>query len=220
MLEKVKRRLASTATWQRLGSGCVRLLWRDLSEECRGCRSLLDLGCGSDPQSLHLGTAATVMLGDANAPDLRQAVAKGVKGVCLNVTELPFKNKSVDGILLLQVLEHLDKPEGEELLGRLEATASKVIVISTPNGFVAQGVIGGNPYQIHKSGWSPQELRRMGYRVWGYEGLRVLRRPNEGAYRCPRRLWGLFNRLGLMESLCRRFPSLAFQLVAVKHVQQ
>ncbi|MFA6513916.1 MAG: class I SAM-dependent methyltransferase [Patescibacteria group bacterium] len=74
--------------------------------------------------------------------------------------------ESVDTIFILDVIEHLDKNEGERLLKETEKIAKKQIIIFTPLGFLPQksenkkdawGMDGGD-WQEHKSGWLPEDF--------------------------------------------------------------
>jgi hypothetical protein len=77
-----------------------------------------------------------------------------------------FPERSVDTVFLLDVIEHLDKEQGKELLAWVEKIARCQVVIFTPLGFVKQehpdgkdawGMDGGN-WQEHKSGWMPEDF--------------------------------------------------------------
>jgi hypothetical protein len=77
-----------------------------------------------------------------------------------------FPEKSVDTVLLLDVIEHLEKKEGQELLEKTLRIARRQVIIFTPLGFVTQlhadtkdawGLDGGS-WQEHKSGWLPEDF--------------------------------------------------------------
>ena len=61
-----------------------------------------------------------------------------------------------DLALFIEVLEHLEKPEGMQVLERLTRRAKRVLV-STPWGFRHQD-IEGLPYETHRSGWYPWDF--------------------------------------------------------------
>jgi hypothetical protein len=61
------------------------------------------------------------------------------------------------------LIEHLGKEDGFRLLEHMELIARKVVVIVTPNGFIAQHLTDGNPLQIHRSGWTAHEMKALGY---------------------------------------------------------
>jgi len=78
-----------------------------------------------------------------------------------------FADESVDTIFLLDVIEHLDKETGKQLLARTERIARKQIVIFTPLGFVENETmqdgkdawgLNGAEWQTHRSGWVPEEF--------------------------------------------------------------
>ena len=91
--------------------------------------------------------------------------------VLCDVRNLPFKDKSFDIVLCLEVLEHLGREEGKELLKKMEVIARKQVVLSTPVGNYKQESYDGNPHQEHKYTWSPKEMKARGYKVSGV-GLR------------------------------------------------
>ena len=74
-------------------------------------------------------------------------------------------------MLAFEVIEHLERKEGFELLEALKNLAPTV-VISTPAGFYVQGKLRNNIYENHKSGWREKDFRNAGYSVDKY-GLGV-----------------------------------------------
>jgi hypothetical protein len=51
----------------------------------------------------------------------------------------------------------------------MEELASKQVIIVTPPYFSKEGPEAHEePYQIHKSGWSPKEFKEIGYKVRGH----------------------------------------------------
>jgi 2-polyprenyl-3-methyl-5-hydroxy-6-metoxy-1,4-benzoquinol methylase len=57
-----------------------------------------------------------------------------------------------DLVLILDVIEHLDKPRAQQLV-RDALARSPAVVVSTPIDFFEQGAEFGNPYEIHRSPW-------------------------------------------------------------------
>jgi hypothetical protein len=74
----------------------------------------------------------------------------------------------------MEVLEHLEKEDGQALLGAKEEIARLQVIVTTPVGSHEQHEYDGNPYQQHGHIWAPEELRRLGYKVYGH-GIRGLR---------------------------------------------
>lgn len=77
-----------------------------------------------------------------------------------------FPKRSVDTVLLIDVIEHLDKKTGERLLKETEQIARQQIIIFTPLDYIEQKRIdgkdawglGGADYQEHKSVWKPDDF--------------------------------------------------------------
>lgn len=74
---------------------------------------------------------------------------------------------SVDSIFLLDVIEHLEKDDGIELITELKRIVREQIVVFTPLGFMPQHVeidrrdrwgLSGGDFQEHKSGWLPSDF--------------------------------------------------------------
>ena len=68
----------------------------------------------------------------------------------------------IDAIYLLDVLEHMHKNEGIEVIKLGQKLAKKQVVIFTPKGFTKQTAdawdMGGEYWQTHRSGWLPGEF--------------------------------------------------------------
>lgn len=78
-----------------------------------------------------------------------------------------FADKSVDSIFLLDVIEHLPKDVGFEVVVECERVAREQIVIFTPLGFMPQDLkngetdgwgLSGGSVQEHLSGWTPEDF--------------------------------------------------------------
>lgn len=74
------------------------------------------------------------------------------------LTECP----PVEQIFLLDVIEHMHKNEGLEVIELMLEKATQQIVIYTPKGFMQQDEdnwgLGGDHWQKHRSGWLPGEF--------------------------------------------------------------
>ncbi|AFW95211.1 methyltransferase type 11 [Anabaena sp. 90] len=78
-----------------------------------------------------------------------------------------FAANSVDTVFLLDVIEHLHKEDGVNILSHAERVARKQIIVFTPLGFMPQTVhegekdgwgLGGASVQEHLSGWTPEDF--------------------------------------------------------------
>lgn len=185
--------------------------------------SLLDLGGGNNPLVrvveklnirhliLDVGTNPSEV-GHTKRINLNFMCFPEVDAEILNF----YKSNTVDCVLSLQSIEHLSKEDGLILLNQVELWARKLIIFDTPNGYVQQGPVGGNPYQRHLSGWHASEFRSKGYCVKGSGGLKILKKNSDkGAYKFR------FKGIHLLDSVLSRFllresPRFAFNLIAYK----
>jgi hypothetical protein len=67
-----------------------------------------------------------------------------------------------DAVYLLDVIEHMEKDEGLEVVSLAKEKAHQQVVIFTPWGFMEQEEdawgLGGDYWQKHRSGWLPEDL--------------------------------------------------------------
>lgn len=79
------------------------------------------------------------------------------------VFEIPRPNL----ITLLDVIEHVDKISGHELIKKLMQNFDHIIIF-TPNGYLQQDDRthpGINKYQVHVSGWNVEDFRQYGMNI-------------------------------------------------------
>lgn len=197
-----------------------------LKRELKNCQSVLDLGCGpnSPVQYCHLPYSVGV---EAFKPYLIKTRNNKIhhRYIFSDVTKIKFKPKSFDAVIMIDVLEHLKKEEGLEMLKKMEFWARKKIILSTPDGFLTQSDIDYNYFQIHRSGWTVKEFKKMGFKVYGLAGLKSLRgRVNtdgkiftEIKFR-PWFFWLIISEL--TQLLTYHFPELAFNIFCVKSLEK
>ena len=151
-----------------------------LARALRGCDSVLDLGCGANSPVAQIRLPRSIGV-ELFEPALARATQRQTHTELINADarSFEFPAKSVDAVVLLEILEHMTKEDGYALLDRAESWARKRVVVSTPNGYVAQGSIGGNPHQVHHAGWTVDELRSRGYTAYGLAGLKYLRQEGD-----------------------------------------
>lgn len=180
----------------------------------RGCRTILDVGCGTGSLVRYVrGYKVGV---EAHQPTLEKARELRTHDDFLqfDVTNLgTVKSGSYDAVVGLDIIEHLTFEEGTKLLAEMERIASRRVVILTPNGFVPQ-LPSTNPFWQHKSGWLPEDFRSRGYHVRGFLGLKWFLGSEARPQHCPRVLASL---LGLLTVPTTYFlPSAAFSVFAWK----
>lgn len=183
--------------------------------EINGCQSVLELGCGSNSLFRICDVPYSVGV-DMFQPSLLESRRRNIHSeyVMADVVTVAFRPKSFDAVIATEVLEHLTREEGLELLGKAETWARKKVVITTPNGYLKQDPYGDNLLQEHKSGWTVGELQGLGYHVRGCGGWKILRGHLGHPRYKPYLAWGLIARL--TQIVAYRCPRTAFQLLAVK----
>lgn len=199
-----------------------RQLERELEREVVGsCESLLDLGCGFDSPVGAFSCKLTRCVGvDIFEPYLQRSVEAGIHSEyrCTDVLSIAdeLESGSFDCVIALDLIEHLRREDGIRLIAGMERVASRKVIIFTPNGFVPQAPYDGNAFQEHRSGWEPDEMRRLGYRVTGIYGWKPLRGERAEPVVRPRGLGSLLAMWS--QPLVRARPEHAFHLLCVKDV--
>jgi SAM-dependent methyltransferase len=185
-----------------------------------GCESILDLACGSSSPIRHLPKTFHAVGCDMFAAAVEESGKEGIhdRYLLMNALELDkrFSPKSFDCVLALDLIEHLEKDEGFRLLGMMEKIAKKKVIIFTPNGFLPQEEFAGNILQIHKSGWSVEEMRKKGFRVIGLMGWKSLRETKGSLKFSPKTFWSIISTL--TQLVVKNRPRWAFQIFCVKEL--
>ena len=79
------------------------------------------------------------------------------------IEDLVASLPNYDLVIMCDVIEHLPKETGKEVVKTILAKSSKMIV-STPRKFFAQGELYKSPDERHISEWGPRDFRSFG--VW------------------------------------------------------
>jgi SAM-dependent methyltransferase len=219
-----RTRLATStrARWRRVRSTLSPPYQEVLEQAVGDAETVLDVGCGVDSPLLHFRRRARWTVGvDAHEAAVAASRAAPVHHDEYRVADVraigeEFDAGTFEAVAAFDVLEHLDDDAALELLRAMERIASRRVVVFTPNGFLAQGAVAGNPYQVHRSGWTVDRLRGLGYTVAGVHGVRWLRGEEARIRWRPQRVWHLVS--DVTQPVAARAPRLAFQLVAVKEV--
>lgn len=191
----------------------IRALRRVLAD----CSSCLDVGCGasSPVRFVQLGYAVGL---DAHPPTLEQArlhqTHDDYRGIPAQEIGRHFGEASFDCVVALDLIEHLAKDEGHALIAAMERIARKRIVLFTPNGYLPQHSHEGD-LQEHRSGWTAGELRRLGFRVVGMHGHRLLRGEEHRLRLHPRALGGALA-VASHHLYTRAHPEAAAALLCIK----
>lgn len=138
----------------------------------RKIETVLDVACGISFKSQYIRNVNIRVGIDIYRPYLENIeIERNVPYVLINEDirniENIFLPKSFDMVLLLDIIEHIDKDEAIELIKKCENIAKVAVVIETPNGYIPQNIdilgYGGHEFQTHKCGWDISELNEMGY---------------------------------------------------------
>ncbi len=192
-----------------------------LRDELKNCQSVLDLGCGPSSPLKNLKKAPALELYsvgvDIFEPYILNNLAKEKihsEYINSNIFAIDFPPQSFDCALLIDVIEHFTKKDFLDFLPKLEKIAKKIIII-TPNGFIKQETYDNNPYQIHRSGWTKQDLTELGFSCRGLSGLKFLRGQEWEPKIKPAWLGEIIS--NLTQPLVSRRPHLAYHLIAIKN---
>jgi len=182
--------------------------------------TVLELGAGKTTflrninKNLHI-TAIDIHLPSIEYAQQHKIYDNYIHGdVFQNTHELP--PKSFDYVVAIDLIEHFEKDKGYELLKIMETLSVKGTVIFTPNGFVKQEIYDNNPFQEHLSGWSYEEMKKLGYKTYGVFGLKWLRGPMANPIIKPRKLGIAISHLSWIFLKLFRMDKYAFSILCVK----
>jgi SAM-dependent methyltransferase len=182
----------------------------------KGCRTLLDIGCGTASPARFIPAEKTGFDGYKPSLDIARKADTHEHFILGDVRDLSrhAASKAFDAVTALDLIEHLPKEDGLKLLDDMERIAGKRVVVFTPNGFMPQGRKEDGDLQEHVSGWNTGDFEARGYRVYGMHGLKSLRDGVTLKYR-PRALWAV---VSLITQLfyCLHHPETSGSLLAVK----
>lgn len=140
-------------------------------------KTILDLGCEdgrlldllSDGKNWQV-TGVDIFQKNVKEAAKRRIFVNAIRGDIVHIAKKLIKERAkFDVVFCSQVIEHIDRKKGEELLSIVDKLARKRIIMGTPRGFMEQphAFLGDNPHQVHKSGWSEDDFRKRGYKVYG-----------------------------------------------------
>ena len=184
----------------------------------RDCATILDVGCGSrSPLRFVKGRAHRVGF-DGYQPSIDEAARRSIhhEYICSTIEGLASLDRRFDAVIALEIIEHLPKEQGIPFVRQLERLASKIVILSTPNGFLPTPTQEANPYQQHLSGWTPEEFRALGYTVRGLSGVKRIRGEAGKVVLRPAAFWWPVSKL--TEPLVWKQPDRAFGLLCYKRL--
>ena len=160
--------------------------------------SILDVGggAGESMQAINRDSKFFTVNVDIFPSDLvKSAVIKSHNEYVLaDIRQLSFKQKSFDIVLCKDVLEHLEKSEGQRLIEEMERIGRKQCILITPIYSAPEPGFDINPYQDHVSSWGPDELKQLGYKVKRYGAPSI--RGHGALYYLPKPIGLVYQALG------------------------
>jgi SAM-dependent methyltransferase len=195
------------------------VLLKELRSELRGLKTVLDVGCGSLSPMRFIGGCHLAGI-DGFRPALEEAQKHRTHDEYFfgDVRQLGkvFGTRRFDACVALDLIEHLPKDDGFQLLQSMESLATRRVVIFTPNGFLPQRSRNGD-LQEHLSGWTTEELRARGYEVFGMYGPKSFRGEYHQIKARPKFFWVSLS-LACHFGYTRRHPEHSAAIFCVKRL--
>ncbi|MBU0504077.1 MAG: methyltransferase domain-containing protein [Candidatus Omnitrophota bacterium] len=201
-----------------------------LKKELKGCRSVLDLGCGPSSPVEYCRNIEYSLGVEAHLPYFEETSKKNIHTEYRNerIEDIDFPENSFDAVLMLEVLEHLPEEIAKAVLNKAEKWARKKVIVSSPNGFLRQGSLDNNYLQAHLSGWRFKKMIKLGFKCRGLAGLKILRKEVDAdtmgddllvSMRFhPKFFWFIISCLS--QAFVYFVPQSAFELFSVKEVRK
>ena len=164
------------------------LLFYNLLKKCfENVQTVLELGAGKDSYINFKDKDYKITALDLHKASIEKSKEHNnfdeyILGDAREINEI-FKDRSFDVVTAFDLIEHFEKTEGYHLLEDMVRGSPGVrVIVFTPNGFAPQSATDDNPFQEHKSGWTYQEMKKSGFKVYGVNGFTNL----HGMYAVPK----------------------------------
>lgn len=144
--------------------------WKCFYEVQQGCKSVLEVGC-AEGNNLRQCEASKKVGIEVHEPYVNKT--SGVEYLIGNALQvLPtIPSKSFDLVLLIDIVEHFYRKDGDFVLREADRIASKKILLWIPIGLMVQNSKWHDNYRPwsewleHKSSYSKKDLEKFGYDV-------------------------------------------------------
>jgi len=151
-----------------------------LKRNLKNTYKILELGAGRYSYLKQIDNSLEITAIDLFEPSIQYAKENKIYDYYIkgNVNKLTdyIPPKSFDAVVAFDLIEHLSKEDGLRLINNMIIVAKQQIIIYTPNGFLPQPSFNNNPFQEHISGWTYDEMKNMGFKVFGINGYKRLRK--------------------------------------------
>lgn len=183
----------------------------------KGHRSILEAGCGEGnlvrsryfPKEISVKVGVEIFLPYALKANEQQVYNLTLVG---DVRSLPFKDDAFDCVVCVEVIEHMPKDQGFELINELERVTKRQLIISTtdiPLGDIdPEKAADGNMAMYHLARWNPNDFKEKGFNVYGMYPRFTQKSPYDPVY--------FLSYLLPMMWLVKYFPKYAKAFTAVK----
>lgn len=151
-----------------------------------GCLTVLDVGCGDGKYLNTILLPRESKMGIDAWPEGLDTVGAHTRCVRAGYFLPACIENEFDAVICLDMIEHVVKGHGLWLLDHMKRVAAKLVIVFTPNGFMASGMT-DNPNQEHLSGWFAKDLERVGFEV------EVWRDFDHGTAEKPGALWAVWH---------------------------
>ena len=123
------------------------------------CDVVIDVGAGIRPMQWYVPTRHICVEPYGQYADHLEAA--GYEVIRQTAKEALQVEREGHAVYLLDVIEHMEKAEGLEVV-ELAMLGARQVVVFTPYGFMQQDHdvwgLGGHHWQTHRSGWLPEEF--------------------------------------------------------------
>ena len=156
-----------------------------IEKHSRGYDCLVDLGAGLFNMTEHSRAKRTIGVEVFEEYISNTTHGENIEKVCGDILDVEdFELPEYDIAMMIDVIEHIEKPAAIELLGKLKRMDHvEKIIIFTPDGNYEQDFddwgYGNDKYQTHRSAWSASDFENLGFTVatnpsFHWEGMGAL----------------------------------------------
>ena len=129
-----------------------------LGEEIRKVQDVVDVGAGIRPLRPFPANYVRIEPSEVYAAILSQSGESVINDVAINALD----GMKTNTVLMFDVIEHMEKDEGEKALALAKKAATDQVVVFTPRGFMNQESdawgLDQDYWQKHRSGWNDADF--------------------------------------------------------------
>jgi len=131
-------------------------------------KAFLDCGCGKGGWADLISKPSRVVVGfDVERKRLEEAKVSPIgyyaSLVLASMSHIPFRERTFDTSLAVEIIEHGIKEDGRKFLRELKRITRSRVILTSPKGFMPLDRGEGHP-ETHQASWSRRELEDEGFR--------------------------------------------------------